>query len=84
MSKENTVRTVGKRKLPEISFHASAELLIEAAKFNDEIHKLPYGNETGVKKGVYRFGHENANKHQDDCITELMVSIHNRKMHSGK
>lgn len=68
------MRTVGRRKEPEITFAASAELLVEGAKFNDEIHRLPTGGKTFVKKGVYRFKtFEEANRHDLDCIVAGMA-----------
>ncbi len=70
------MRTVGHRKQPEITFSASAALLIEGARFNDEIHRLPTGNRTFIKKGVYRFkSHEDANRHDLDLLTEGMARI---------
>ncbi len=70
------MRTVGHRKQPEITFSASAALLVEGASFNDEIHRLPTGNRTFIKKGVYRFkSHEDANRLDLDLLTEGMAKI---------
>lgn len=49
------MRSVGRRQPPSISFAASAALLAEGARFNDEIHRLPSGNDCFIPKGVYRF-----------------------------
>lgn len=49
------MRIVGSRKEVPIAFSASATLLVEGARFNDEIHRLPTGGRTFVRKGVYRF-----------------------------
>ncbi|MCC6658621.1 MAG: hypothetical protein IT512_10590 [Rhodocyclaceae bacterium] len=63
------MRTVGRRTDRPISFSASAELLAEGARFNDEIHRLPTGNRTFIPKGIYRFkSFEDANRFDLDCI----------------
>ncbi len=49
------MRTVGRRKERPIVFSASADLLVEGARFNDEIHRLPTGDQTFIRKGIYRF-----------------------------
>lgn len=70
------MKLVGHRKKSPITFSASAELLIEGARFNDEIHRLPTGNTTFIPKGVYRFKtHAEANRHQQDCLIAGMVQI---------
>lgn len=69
-----TMRIVGHRKERPISFSASATSLSEGARFNDEIHRLPTGDSTFIPKGVFRFKtHEEANRHQLDCLVEGMV-----------
>lgn len=68
------MKTIGKRKERPITFSASAELLAEGARFNDEIHRLPTGQTTLIPKGLYRFkSHEEANRHQQDCLIEVMA-----------
>ena len=63
------MRTVGHRKERPITFSASAVLLAEGMRFNDEIHRLPTGNRTLIPKGVYRFkSFEDANRHDFDCV----------------
>lgn len=70
------MRTVGHRKEQQLTFSASAELLAEGARFNDEIHRLPTGNTTFIPKGVYFFRtHEEANRHQLRCLAEGMARI---------
>jgi hypothetical protein len=70
------MRTVGHRKERPISFAASAALLAEGARFNDEIHRLPGGNITCIPKGVFFFkSHAEANRHQQDCLVECMARI---------
>jgi threonine aldolase len=65
------MRTVGHRKHRQLSFTSSAELLAEGARFNDEIHKMPTGQTTRIRKGVYRFmTHEEANRQQLDALVE--------------
>ena len=70
------MRIVGHRKEHPITFSASAALLAEGARFNDGIHRLPTGNTTFIPKGVFRFkSHEDANRHQQDCLVEGMARI---------
>lgn len=70
------MRIVGHRSERQITPTASPELLLEGARFNDEIHKLPGGNVTRIPKGVYRFKtHEEANRQQEQCIVELIVQL---------
>lgn len=70
------MRVVGQRKEPQITFSASAELLKEGARFNEEIHRLPTGNLTFIPKGVYFFKtHEEANRHERDCVANGMAQI---------
>lgn len=73
---ETEMRTVGHRKNHPITFSASAELLIEGARFNEEIHRLPTGNMTFIPKGVTRFStHAEANRHQLDCLAAGMARV---------
>lgn len=68
------MRTIGHRKEPPITFSASAALLVEGARFNNEIHRLPTGNTTCIPKGVYRFKTlEEANRHDVDCMVASMT-----------
>ena len=68
------MRTVGRRTEHPITFYASAELLVEGARFNDEIHRLPTGNRTFIAKGLYRFkSFEEANRHDLECIVAGMA-----------
>lgn len=70
------MRIVGHRKERPIVFSASGELLEEGARFNDELHRLPTGNITFIPKGVFRFiRHEDANRHQQDCLASGMATI---------
>ena len=70
------MRTIGHRKERPITFSASASLLLEGARFNDEIHRLPTGRSTFIPKGVFRFkSHEAANQHQQACLIEGMAKI---------
>jgi hypothetical protein len=72
--KEGTMLTVGHRNERPISFSASAALLAEGARFNEEIHRLPTGQSTLIPKGVFRFKtHADANRHQLDCRVEGIV-----------
>ncbi|MGA8146330.1 MAG: hypothetical protein WB870_01980 [Gallionellaceae bacterium] len=70
------MRTVGHRKEHPITFSASATLLVEGARFNDELHHLPTGNTTFIPKGVFWFNsHEDANRFQQDCLIQGMARI---------
>ena len=70
------MRTIGHRKEHPITFSASAILLIEGARFNDEIHRLPTGNQTFIPKGVYRFkSFEEANRQDLDGLVAGMAQI---------
>lgn len=68
------MRTIGQRKEIPITFSASAELLAEGARFNDDLHRLPTGDRSFVRKGIYRFkSFDDANRHDQDCIVAGMV-----------
>lgn len=70
------MRTVGRRKEPPISFSASAALLVEGARFNEEIHRLPTRHTTHIPKGLYRFKSlEKADQHLQECLVAGMVRI---------
>lgn len=70
------MRTVGHRKERPLSFSASAALLVEGARFNDEMQRMPGGGSTFIPKGVYRFDtHEAANRHQAECLAVGMARI---------
>ena len=70
------MRTIGHRKERPITFSASAALLLEGARFNDEIHRLPTGRSTFIPKGVFRFKtHEAANQHQQACLIDGIAEI---------
>lgn len=73
---ESESRTIGYRKERPISFSASAALLLEGARFNDEMRRFPTGITTFIPKGLFRFRtHEEANRHQLDCLVKSMVNI---------
>lgn len=70
------MRTIGHRKEHPITFSASGALLVEGARFNDEIHRLPTGNQTYILKGIYRFkSFEEANRQDLECLVEGMAQI---------
>jgi len=74
------MRTIGQRKERPVSFFASASLLLEGARFNDEIHRLPAGNTTHIPKGVFRFmTHAEANHQQIDCLVENICEVARRR-----
>jgi len=68
------MRTIGRRKEHPITFSASAELLRQGARFNDEIHHLPTGGSTRIAKGIYRFkSHEEAQRQIVDSVVSAML-----------
>ncbi len=68
------MRTVGHRTAPPITGPASADLLIQGIRFNDDLHRWSPGNAGGIPKGVYRFmTHADANRHAQRCIAEEMA-----------
>jgi hypothetical protein len=70
------MRIIGHRKEQPIAFSASAELLLQGARFNDEIHRLPTGQRSFIPKGVFRFAsHAEANQQQQDCLAKGMAKI---------
>jgi hypothetical protein len=70
------MRIIGRRKERPITFSASAELLAEGARFNDEIHRMPTGKETFMPKGLFFFKtHEEANRQQMDNLIKGMAKI---------
>lgn len=74
------MRQVGLRQQRPLSFSASAELLVEGARFNAEIHRLPTGESNFIPKGVYRFlTHEDANRHQLACLAQGMAEVARRR-----
>jgi hypothetical protein len=77
------MRTVGGRKARPLSVAGSGALLDEGARFNDEIHRLPTGDRTFIRKGVYRFKtHEDANRHDFDRIAVGMAEIASERRRS--
>lgn len=70
------MRIVGHRKERALTFSASARLLTEGARFNDEMHRLPTGDKTFVPKGVYRFKTlDDANRHEAECLAVGMARV---------
>jgi hypothetical protein len=70
------MRIIGHRKEHPITFSASAALLAEGARFNDEIHRLPTGGRTFIPKGIYRFkSFEEAGRHRLECLAEGMAKV---------
>ncbi len=68
------MKTAGSRKERPISLSASANLLADGARFNEEFQRLPLGRLTAIPKGVYRFQtHAAANRHDTDCLAERMA-----------
>ncbi len=77
------MRVVGHRKERPMTLSASADLLAEGCRFNDETHRLPAGDRTSVRKGVYSFKtDEESEQHRQDCIVGNMVRVARER--SGK
>ena len=65
------MKTIGRRREPELLLHASGEALAAGARFSESI--AYFAKSTFIPKGVYRFKtHEAANKHQQDCLARGM------------
>jgi hypothetical protein len=65
------MRKVGERQEPTLAYLASGVLLAEGARFSQTMAKLAPC--TFIPKGVYRFAsHEDANRHQQDCLVRGM------------
>ncbi len=61
------MRQVGTRREPEVVERASGLLLAEGARFSEAVSRL--APTTFMPKGVYRFrSHDDANRHQLDCL----------------
>ncbi len=76
------MRTIGQRKERPIGLPASGALLVEGARFNDEMHRLPTGDTTFIPKGVYRFKtHEDADRHQLECLAKGMAKVAWERVH---
>jgi hypothetical protein len=65
------MKTVGKRRKPQITAHPSGAALSAGARLSESLSHL--APSTFIPKGVYRFkSHEAANKHQQDCLARGM------------
>jgi len=65
------MKTIGSRRQPQMTAHASGEALAAGARFSESIAHL--AKSTFIPKGIYRFkSHEAANKHQQDCLARGM------------
>ncbi len=66
------MRQVGFRREAPIIAQASAEHLLQGARFNEGLAWL--SRSTFMPKGVYRYkSHEEANRHQMDCLVRGMA-----------
>jgi hypothetical protein len=74
------MRTVGHRKLQELTFAASAELLVASARINDSLRRFPGAGSTFIPKGLYRFAtHEDADEHRLACLARGMARLANKR-----
>lgn len=71
------MRIVGKRQLHDIVFDASAEKLVEGARWNDAMIKAFGAGQPGVfPRGVHRYrSHEEADAAWFDAIVRRMAAI---------
>ena len=68
------MRIVGRRVERPVAFFASGVLLLEGARFNDEIHRLPTGGRTLSRKGIYRFSNvDEANRAERDRVATAVA-----------
>jgi len=65
------MKTVGTRREPAVTREPSGDALAAGARFSETLaHLAP---STFIPKGIYRFkSHEEANKHQLDCLARGM------------
>jgi hypothetical protein len=74
------VRTVGFRKLHDISFRASAEKLRQGALWNDSLQPLSGGARIALARGVYRYAsHEEADAAWREAIAVGMAQLARRR-----
>ena len=67
---EQIKRIVGKRKEPELTFHATAENLIRCSA----IQNTKFANRICIPKGVYNFKtHEEADKQMENAILKSIA-----------
>ncbi|VAX07985.1 hypothetical protein MNBD_GAMMA26-1673 [hydrothermal vent metagenome] len=68
------MKTIGKRSPRPIASTPSGDLLKQGAQFNDEMHRLPTGDQTYFPKGIYCYkSHDEANRHWDNCMIKGMA-----------
>ena len=74
------MRLVGRRSERPLSRSASARLLAEGARFNEEFQRLPLGRTGPVPKGIHRFrSHAEANRHDEACLAARMARLATRR-----
>ena len=67
---------VGQDSSRPLSYFGSAALLIEGARFNDEVNRLLPGGTTHVPQGLYFFKtHEEANQFDLEWLAKKMAKI---------
>ena len=65
------MKTVGRRHQSPLALQATGALLAEGARFSESVAAL--AKSAFVPKGVYRYkSHEDANRHQQDCLIRGM------------
>lgn len=65
---------IGRRSRRPLSLEPSAERLKEGAFFNESLQRLPTGDTTFMRKGVYRFRSlEEADRHREECLARGMA-----------
>lgn len=75
MKEKEYIHIVGSRQQQELSFHATAENLLEGCRFNDSLHSLSPEPRLHIRKGVYFFRtHEEADRHRMECLTDAIAA----------
>ena len=65
------IHKVGKRREPEISFHATAENFLAGCRFNDSLRALSTDGKIHIPKGVYFFRtHQEADRQLEENVVK--------------
>jgi hypothetical protein len=76
-------RTIGRRSLPALSLHPSAEQLKAAYAINEPLRALLPDGTVPAPKGIYRFKTlDDANRQQEEWLVEAMAEW--RAIREGK
>jgi hypothetical protein len=71
-----TMKVVGRRTPAPPTAGPSGASLLEGARFNESLQRLPTGDTTFIPKGVYHYKtHEDAQRHAEECLIRGMARI---------